>query len=235
MWTIFRHTKGMLYLRVGGALHSESCEPLEVYRALYDNDLSPMWARPRQMFYEDVAAGTKRFTELGKVRAAAFEDKATLSSFESDLAVPNWTSTAPFSCGIHDLLSVRPTNYIFELTTGEAVATISTFRPTRGVVGIFNLGVRREHRGVGYGSTLIRAAMEVSLIETEGVRFIASAPSTSRILTRLGFKARPEDSGGRLSRPLFATGDEALGEVERDWLYYFASQQDSVNPLGILP
>lgn len=181
------------------------------------------------MFHEEVAAGTKRFTELGRVRAAGFEDRASLSSFESDLVSPNWMTTAPSRYGIHDLLSLRPTNYIFEVTTVGVVATISTFRPARGVVGIFNLAVKREHRGVGYGSTLIRAVMEVSLIETEGVRFIASAPSSSRILTRLGFKVCPEGAAGRSSLLLFATGEGSLSEVERGWLHCFSSRHPGMN------
>lgn len=49
---IYRHFKGDLYLVVGIAKHSETCEEMVVYRALYgDNGL---WVRPKSMFTEKV-------------------------------------------------------------------------------------------------------------------------------------------------------------------------------------
>jgi hypothetical protein len=49
---IYRHYKGNLYEVLGTAQHSESEEPLVVYRALYGD--YGLWVRPLAMFMESV-------------------------------------------------------------------------------------------------------------------------------------------------------------------------------------
>ena len=49
---IYRHYKGSLYEEMGTAQHSESEEPLVVYRALYGG--YGLWVRPLAMFMESV-------------------------------------------------------------------------------------------------------------------------------------------------------------------------------------
>lgn len=49
---VYRHYKGKDYLVTGLAHHSETREPLVVYRCLYD-DYS-LWVRPLAMFKETV-------------------------------------------------------------------------------------------------------------------------------------------------------------------------------------
>lgn len=49
---IYRHYKGSLYEVFGTAQHSESEEPLVVYRALYGE--YGLWVRPLEMFCESV-------------------------------------------------------------------------------------------------------------------------------------------------------------------------------------
>ncbi|PJX13364.1 DUF1653 domain-containing protein [Halomonas sp. 141] len=49
---IYRHYKGNLYEVMGTAQHSESEEPLVVYRALYGD--YGLWVRPLAMFMESV-------------------------------------------------------------------------------------------------------------------------------------------------------------------------------------
>ena len=59
---VYRHYKGKDYLVTGLAHHSETREPLVVYRCLYD-DYS-LWVRPLAMFTENVmhnGSETKRF------------------------------------------------------------------------------------------------------------------------------------------------------------------------------
>ena len=48
----YRHYKGMLYDVVGTVRHSESLEPMTLYRALYGEN--GLWVRPAAMFNEEV-------------------------------------------------------------------------------------------------------------------------------------------------------------------------------------
>ena len=48
----YRHYKGLHYEVIGTVRHSETLEPMTLYRALYgEHDL---WVRPAAMFSEDV-------------------------------------------------------------------------------------------------------------------------------------------------------------------------------------
>ena len=49
---LYRHYKGLLYEVVGTARHSESLEPMTLYRALYG--AQGLWVRPAAMFNEEV-------------------------------------------------------------------------------------------------------------------------------------------------------------------------------------
>lgn len=62
----YRHYKGGEYEVVGVARHSESTEPMVVYRPLYDD--SGWWVRPHAMFFEDVTIDGQvqpRFRRIG--------------------------------------------------------------------------------------------------------------------------------------------------------------------------
>lgn len=62
----YRHFKGGEYEVLGVARHSETREPLVVYRPLYDD--SGLWARPVGMFLETVThngESVPRFAYLG--------------------------------------------------------------------------------------------------------------------------------------------------------------------------
>ena len=48
----YRHFKGMPYQLIGIAHHSETMEPMVVYRALYGN--MELWVRPAAMWTEEV-------------------------------------------------------------------------------------------------------------------------------------------------------------------------------------
>jgi len=54
----YRHYKGGEYEVIGMARHSETLEPLVVYRPLYND--SGLWVRPYAMFVEDVESGGHR-------------------------------------------------------------------------------------------------------------------------------------------------------------------------------
>ena len=49
---IYRHFKGNLYELIGIARHSETLEPMVVYRALYGE--GGLWVRPAAMWAEQV-------------------------------------------------------------------------------------------------------------------------------------------------------------------------------------
>lgn len=63
----YRHYKGGEYEVLGTARHSETDEPLVVYRPLYGE--GGLWARPLAMFLETVAADGRavpRFAFVGE-------------------------------------------------------------------------------------------------------------------------------------------------------------------------
>ena len=61
----YRHYKGGLYEVVGTVRHSETLEPLTLYRALYGQ--MGLWVRPAAMFNSDLMVDgvqRKRFTRI---------------------------------------------------------------------------------------------------------------------------------------------------------------------------
>jgi hypothetical protein len=50
---LYRHYKGLMYEVLGTARHSETLEPMTLYRALYGE--RGLWVRPAAMFSEEVA------------------------------------------------------------------------------------------------------------------------------------------------------------------------------------
>ena len=71
----YRHFKGNAYEVLGIALHSETEEPMVVYRALYGEE--GLWTRPAEMWNETVERGGrayKRFYRLDRIeRVEKFE------------------------------------------------------------------------------------------------------------------------------------------------------------------
>jgi hypothetical protein len=77
----YRHFKGNEYEVIGVARHSETMEPLVVYRALYGE--RGLWVRPAAMWNETVERDGqtyRRFTyigdTIGDARESAGEDQA---------------------------------------------------------------------------------------------------------------------------------------------------------------
>ena len=63
----YRHFKGNEYELLGVAKHSETLEPMVVYRALYDD--GGLWVRPASMWTEQVERedySGPRFTYIGE-------------------------------------------------------------------------------------------------------------------------------------------------------------------------
>ncbi len=55
---IYRHYKGNTYEVIGVASHSETLEPMVVYRALYGEH--GLWVRPASMWNEEVEVNGKK-------------------------------------------------------------------------------------------------------------------------------------------------------------------------------
>lgn len=67
----YRHYKGGEYEVIGAARHSETLEPLVVYRPLYN--ATGLWVRPHAMFFERIEIDGQlqpRFARLGDAPAA---------------------------------------------------------------------------------------------------------------------------------------------------------------------
>ena len=63
----YRHFKGMEYEVIGVAKHSESLEPMVIYRALYGD--GGLWARPADMWNETVERDGKTLQRFTYVEA----------------------------------------------------------------------------------------------------------------------------------------------------------------------
>ncbi len=65
---VYIHFKGNRYRIIGLGRHSESCEEMVLYEALYDNPMGKLWARPLSMFFENVTGlegkTVPRFTKV---------------------------------------------------------------------------------------------------------------------------------------------------------------------------
>ena len=73
----YRHFKGNEYEIVGIAKHSETLEPMVVYRALYGE--GGLWVRPARMWDEMVERDGKvfpRFTYIGDYQGGFYEETA---------------------------------------------------------------------------------------------------------------------------------------------------------------
>lgn len=65
---IYRHYKGNLYIIEDIAYHSETCERMIIYRALYDDN--KLWCRPYNMFFDEVNKnGQKHRFELQEIKS----------------------------------------------------------------------------------------------------------------------------------------------------------------------
>lgn len=63
----YRHFKGNEYEVIGIARHSENCQEMVVYKALYGD--GGLWVRPAEMWNEEIDCDgikMKRFTYIGE-------------------------------------------------------------------------------------------------------------------------------------------------------------------------
>ncbi len=62
----YRHFKGNEYEVIGIARHSETTEPMVVYKALYGD--GGIWVRPAQMWNETIERDGKQYKRFEKTR-----------------------------------------------------------------------------------------------------------------------------------------------------------------------
>jgi GNAT superfamily N-acetyltransferase len=183
---------------------------MEVYRTLYDNEMAPVWARPQAMFHEEVEPGRKRFTEVGRIRAVVPEDEHVVLAFGYDA----WGAERPLKEFVASYASdrnhLRGTRYLIELPDGEPVANVNTLRFARSLVGLASLSVNPAYRRQGYGSTLVRAVMELLRSEDSAMRFMLFSEVNPAIYERLGFKRAPDEVQCHLPSVAMITGEEAV-------------------------
>lgn len=191
---------------------------MEVYRALYDNDMASVWARPQAMFHEEVSPGQKRFTEVGRVRTMMPEDESTYLEFGYDAWGGGLSRTEFVNTYKTDPNHLRGTRYLLESPSGEPIGNLNTLRFAKGLVGIASVSVNPVLRGRGHGSTLIRAAMELLRGEDPSMRFILFSEVHPAMYERLGF--RQIDDAYQFHRPAIAmiSGQSAITEREISFL-----------------
>ncbi len=63
---IYEHFKGMKYEVIDVARHSETLEPMVIYKALYKGDFpeGSLWVRPLSMFIEKVPVDGKQVSRF---------------------------------------------------------------------------------------------------------------------------------------------------------------------------
>ncbi len=66
---LYRHYKNLMYEVLGTVRHSETLEPMTLYRALYGE--RGLWVRPAAMFNEEVMIGGVRQPRFAWVGPAA--------------------------------------------------------------------------------------------------------------------------------------------------------------------
>ena len=64
---LYRHYKGGMYAVLATTRHSESLEPMTLYRALYGEQ--GLWVRPAAMFEEEVVIDGKRQPRFQRIDA----------------------------------------------------------------------------------------------------------------------------------------------------------------------
>jgi hypothetical protein len=69
----YRHFKGGEYEVIGTALHSETLEPMVVYRALYGE--YGLWVRPAAMWNETIERDGKRLRRFEKIDAGSCSEQ----------------------------------------------------------------------------------------------------------------------------------------------------------------
>lgn len=214
MFPVYRHYKGNYYLRLTTVTHSETLEPYIAYRSLYDNPVSSSWVRPQGMFLENMPDGTPRFTHIGGVRIAMPEDEPELLLFGHDTWGRELSAEAFVAQATQGRNYMRGIRYLLEEPDGEQVSKLSVIRFFQGCVGLCSIATRPDKRGMGYGTVLVRAVMELFRLEDPEVRFLLFSEVDPVLYERQGFRVLPESLQRFRPSVAMATGEAPLTKRE---------------------
>jgi len=96
---LYRHYRGGEYEVIGAARHSETLEPLVVYRPLYN--ASGLWVRPHAMFFEHVEFGGRLQPRFAAVATPSRASSGCCRPSMSSPGVSSSLTTSPASpCAI---------------------------------------------------------------------------------------------------------------------------------------
>lgn len=218
-WTLYRHAKGMHYIGLGQALHSETKESLTFYRCLYSNDLGKNWVRPSDMFSGLNEKGQKRFAPIARVRTVEPEDEATVLAFGFDAWGEDMTLDEFLKSYEKSRNHLRGTRYLLETLAGEIVANLNVLRFARGVTGIASVSTSPAHRGKGYARLLLKAVMELKRLECgDAERFLLFSEVNPAIYEDCGFQVLGTEHQHFKQSIAMASGGLPLSPVEAQFL-----------------
>lgn len=214
-WTLYRHFKGMPYLGLGRALHSESREPHAIYRCLYENDLARDWIRPAAMFEGTNERGVRRFEPIARMRVVQPEDEPTVLAFGFDA----WGEGASLEDFIASYATspnhLRGTRYLLETLEGAILCNLNVLRFRRGLIGIASVSTSPSHRRKGWASLLLRGTMELLRFqEGEPLRFLLFSEVDPAMYEACGFRALPGEQQRFPPAVAMATGSLPLDDDE---------------------
>ncbi len=159
----FRHYKNKPYRYLGLVRHSETMEELALYETLYPNDLSKLWVRPKEMFFEDILVGGVKqprfqaveftFKELHDVTDLSLEEVRLIQNdcFESEFNEKKFLDKLKDK---EDILIIVA--YDKDKLAGMKIGYANSADCFYSWLG----GVRSEYRGLGVASELMRMQHE---------------------------------------------------------------------------
>lgn len=195
----YRHYKGGEYEVVGVARHSETLEPLVVYRPLYNE--SGLWVRPHAMFFGDVEIDgvvRPRFARIGERAAesagAAVSGAATGLEWTDSLEGVDWQElsdlyrAAPLGDKPADHLQQAFGNsryHCFARDAGRLVAVGRVVADGCDVAYLCDIAVLPSHQGTGLGRQVVDRLLALSKGHRKTLLY--AAPGKEPFYRRFGF------------------------------------------------
>ena len=194
MWEVFRHFKGMLYLKLGVAKHSETMESFVSYLALYDNPSGRHWIRPQKMFeglHEE--KGIVRFEKIGTLEVCQPSLIPELLTFGHDA----WGEGKPLSEFVElyntSRNHLRGTRYVFRNNSGQAMSGLNLLRISDEIFGIASVATNPGDRKKGSAEILIRGVIGLQEFLLHAKTFALFSEVDKSYYEKFGFCALPTE------------------------------------------